>query len=82
MSKKKRKYHCTVVNEGVKISLQRRATAGLRSKREFFVQCDQAECQYVDENKDPCPLRLSLFSEEIEERKETARLRREEADYF
>ena len=32
---------------------------------EHFVQCDQAECQYVEANAPPCPLHVGMFAEEI-----------------
>ncbi|HUU01625.1 MAG TPA: hypothetical protein VM425_09310 [Myxococcota bacterium] len=79
--KKSSEYRCDLVNETVKIILRKKSTAGLRSTDEFFVQCDQDECQYVGENKPPCPLDLSLYEAEIEEREEMARLRREESRY-
>jgi len=80
-AKKSREYICSLVNETVKITLRKKSTAGLRGTEEFFVQCDQDECQYVDENKLPCPLDKSLFEAEIEEMQETARRRREESRY-
>ena len=80
-AKKSREYQCGVVNETVRIALRRKRSAGLRRSDEFFVQCDQQECQYIEENKPPCPLTLSLFEEEIQEREEKARLRREESTY-
>ena len=61
-------YFCTVVCEDVKISLKNKPSIGFNSKNELFVQCNQPECQYVDLNKSPCPLRLDLFTEEIEKR--------------
>ena len=61
-------YFCDIVSEDVKISLRRKPSLNLQSKDELFVQCDQLECQYVDVNQSPCPLRLDLFSEEIEKR--------------
>lgn len=82
MARKTKPYFCSLVNETVNIKLIKKRTAGLRSERDFFVQCDQDECQYVSENKAPCPLRLSLFSSEIEEREEKARIRNEDAEYF
>ncbi len=30
-----------------------------------FVQCNQADCQYVEENKPPCPLHPGMFDDEI-----------------
>jgi hypothetical protein len=81
VAKKIREFHCGVVNETVRISLVKRRTAGLRSNRVFFVQCDQNECQYVESNEPPCPLDLSLFEDEIEQREEATRRRREEAEF-
>ena len=79
--KKSREYHCSVVNETVRISLRKKPAAGMQSADEFFVQCDQHECQYVDENIPPCPVDLSLFEAEIQEKEENARRRREESKY-
>jgi hypothetical protein len=81
-SKKKQEYRCGVVKESVQIHLCKKPSGGLRSKGEFFVQCDQDECQYVDNNKLPCPLELSLFKEEIREREEKAQQQREASDYY
>ena len=80
--KKKREYHCSVVNELVQIHLCKKSPAGFRSRSEFFVQCDQSECQYVDKNELPCPLELSLLEEEIHEREEKAQQQRESSDYY
>jgi hypothetical protein len=79
--KRKQSYHCSVVDETVQIHLCKKPSAGLRSKSEFFVQCDQDECQYVDKNEPPCPLNLSMFEEEIQEREERARRLREESEH-
>ena len=68
-----KKYYCTVVSEDVEIALKNKTSLGLESKNEPFVQCNQLECQYVDLNESPCPLRLDLFSEEIEKREEKRR---------
>ena len=69
-------YFCTVVSEDVKIALKNKPAHGLQSKNELFVQCNQSECQYVDLNQFPCPLRLNLFAEEIERREEKRRDKR------
>jgi hypothetical protein len=66
-------YFCTVVSEDVEITLKNRPSLSLGSKNELFVQCNQLECQYVDHNQSPCPLRLDLFAEEIEKREEKLR---------
>jgi hypothetical protein len=58
-----RAFRCDVVSEMVMIRLRR--ADGFGRDRGYFVQCDQTECQYVDENKPPCPLHLGMFAEEI-----------------
>jgi hypothetical protein len=32
---------------------------------DYFVQCNQADCQYVEANAPPCPLHVDMFAEEI-----------------
>ena len=79
MSRCRRKnYFCTVVSEDVEITLKVKRSLNLESKNELFVQCNQLECQYVDLNQSPCPLRLDLFSEEIEKREKKRSVRRME----
>ena len=80
-SRKKRDFHCDVVNETVKICLRNKPSTGPRSEHALLVMCDQAECQHVEGNKPPCPLTLSLFAEEIRAREESARLRRGDSQY-
>jgi hypothetical protein len=62
-SRREQKYFCTVVSEGVEIALKRRSS--LSGSNELFVRCNDRDCQYVDLNQSPCPLRLDLFIEEI-----------------
>jgi hypothetical protein len=64
-----------VVNERVQIRLRR--PLGFGRKPGYFVQCNQTDCQYVEENKPPCPLNVSLFADEIKAAEE-ARARRDE----
>ncbi len=59
----KREFWCAVVSEPVLIRLRR--ADGFERQRGYFVQCNQAECQYVDENLPPCPLHTGMFAEEI-----------------
>lgn len=84
MPKRKAKdFFCSVVSEKVKISLKTKVTLSRSFKNELYVQCDQFECQYADENIPPCPLTLDLFAKEIEEREERRKARkREEEDYY
>lgn len=58
-----REFWCHVVSEAVLVQLKR--PAGLRQLPAYFVQCNQADCQYVEANKPPCPLHVGMFSEEI-----------------
>ena len=75
MGKRREKdYFCTVVSEDVEIALKNKAPLSRESKNELFVQCNQLECQYVDLNQSPCPLRLDLFAEEIEKRGKNAEI--------
>ena len=39
----------------------------------YFVQCNQTDCQYVEENKPPCPLHVGLFADEIRRCRRSAR---------
>lgn len=52
-----------MVSEAVRIRLTR--PPGLSRPSSYFVQCNQADCQWVDANKPPCPLEVGMFSEEI-----------------
>jgi len=82
MSKRKAKdFFCHAVSENVKISLKVKPTLSRTFKDELYVQCNQFECQYADENIPPCPLTLNLFAQEIEDR-EARRKARKEADYY
>jgi hypothetical protein len=71
-NRREKNYFCTVVSEDVEIALKNKPSLSRESKNELFVQCNQLECQYVDLNQSPCPLRLDLFAEEIEKRKKKA----------
>jgi hypothetical protein len=72
---KPREFKCDVVSETVQIRLRR--WGGFGRPPGYFVQCNQTDCQYVEENKPPCPLNVSMFADEIREA-DAARARREE----
>jgi len=74
---KAREFSCEVVSEVVQIRLKR--WGGFGRAPGYFVQCNQSECQYVEENKPPCPLHIGMFSEEIREA-EAARASRRDLD--
>jgi hypothetical protein len=75
-----RQFHCQVVNETVQIHLRMRRGLGFSGTPSHFVQCNQADCQYVDENTPPCPLTLEMFADEIAELEERRRSRRDQED--
>ena len=70
-----REFRCEVVSETVRIRLRR--ANGFGRPQGYFVQCDQTDCQYVEENKPPCPLNVGMFADEIRAADE-ARGRRDE----
>lgn len=70
-----REFWCEVVAETVRIRLKR--TGGFGQSQGYFVQCNQTDCQYVEENKPPCPLHVSMFAEEIRAAEEARKARTE-----
>ncbi len=76
MASRRENYFCTVVSENVEIALKNKPSLNRESKNDLFVQCNQLECQYAGVNQPPCPLRLDLFAEEIENRQKRSRERR------
>ena len=77
MAAKGRLFKCDEVHETVSIRLRNRRIGGFNGEEVPFVQCNQTDCQYVDNNEPPCPLTLKLFADELDERTERARARRE-----
>jgi hypothetical protein len=70
-----REFWCPVVSESVIIRLTR--PAALSRPSGFFVQCNQAECQYVETNAPPCPLSVDMFGDEIRAAEASRAARRE-----
>jgi hypothetical protein len=68
-----REFLCEVVSETVEIRLRR--AGGFGRPQEYFVQCNQVDCQYVEENKPPCPLHVGMFADEIKAAEEARRAR-------
>ena len=66
-----------MVQENVQIRLRR--SGGFGRPNGYFVQCNQLDCQYVEENKPPCPLHVGMFAEEIRAAEEARAERREES---
>ena len=55
-------YYCTVVSEKVQVILKNKINIGIKYKKEYFVKCNQEDCQYVDNNTSPCPLGIEMFN--------------------
>ncbi|MEE8484695.1 MAG: hypothetical protein V3S46_08860 [Nitrospinota bacterium] len=79
MARKKQKdVECGVVTESIKGTLKQKTILYFGKKPEYYVQCDQEDCQHVDENRPPCPLTVDMFEEELKEMEERRRARKEE----
>jgi hypothetical protein len=74
-SARPREFWCPVVSELVLIRLTR--PKHLRVPADHFVQCNQADCQYVEANAPPCPLHVGMFAEEIKAAEAARAARRE-----
>jgi hypothetical protein len=63
-----RNYECDVVHKQVQIYLkhQKRGRIEAHGPTFSFVQCNQGNCQHVDQNELPCPLNAGIFSESVE----------------
>ena len=70
-----REFWCPVVSEAVLIRLTR--PKHLMRPTGYFVQCNQADCQYVEANEPPCPLHVEMYAEEIREAEALRAARRE-----
>lgn len=57
---------CSVVSDTVTITLRRHNSPGGRGR--LFVRCSEKDCLYIDTNRPPCPLTVSLFGAEISAR--------------
>jgi hypothetical protein len=62
-STRPREFWCPVVSEAVLIRLTR--PTRVMQAAGYFVQCNQADCQYVEANAPPCPLPVDMYAEEI-----------------
>jgi hypothetical protein len=69
-----REFWCPVVSETVLIRLKR--PGGFGGPSTYFIQCNQEDCQYVEQNKPPCPLHLDMFQPEIRAAEEAREARR------
>ncbi len=73
-----REFWCAVVSETVRIRLKRLSRFDGAST--WFVQCNQEDCQYVEENKPPCPLDPAMFADEMRAAEDARASRRDSRD--
>ena len=77
MRTKKKEFFCTLVSEEVKITLKTKISLSRTYDSEKYIQCNQFDCQYVDENIPPCPLTIELFADELKEREKRRKVRKD-----
>jgi hypothetical protein len=54
-------FECSIAGRAVGISL--RHGGGLQEPGGVYVRCDERDCQYVDLNQAPCPLKIEMFAD-------------------
>lgn len=67
MTRKKRskELFCDIAGEEIRATLKQKFTIQFGAAPQYFVECNQEYCQYLGENKPPCPLNLELFQAEL-----------------
>jgi len=61
MKNRSQPFVCVIADKTVGISL--RHGGGLQEPNHVYVRCDERDCQYVDLNQPPCPLRIEMFAD-------------------
>src|SRR5258706_2572795 len=59
MKNSARPFDCRIANKTVGTTLRHRR--GFQAPATIYVRCDERDCQYVDLNEAPCPLRVEMF---------------------
>src|SRR2546425_4331312 len=59
-------FDCSIAGKAVSIGL--RHGGGCQEPATVYVRCDQRDCQYVDVNAAPCPLRVEMFADGTDHR--------------
>ena len=67
MTRKKRSkvLFCDIGGEEITATLKQKFTIQFGAAPQYFVECNQEDCQYLGENNPPCPLNLELFQAEL-----------------
>ena len=66
MKSRSRPFDCVIAAKTVGIAL--RHGGGLQEPDRVYVRCDERDCQYVDLNEAPCPLRPEMFADGSDDR--------------
>jgi hypothetical protein len=61
MKNRSRPFRCSIADKVVSVTL--RNGGGLQEPARVYVRCDERDCQYVDLNEAPCPLRVDMFAD-------------------
>jgi hypothetical protein len=61
MKNRSRPFECAIAGKIVETSL--RHGGGFGEPDHVYVRCDERDCQYVDLNQPPCPLRIDMFAD-------------------
>ena len=61
MKNRSQPFDCSIAGKTVGISL--RHGGGLQEPAHVYVRCEERDCQYVDLNEAPCPLRVEMFED-------------------
>jgi hypothetical protein len=61
MKNRSRAFHCAIADKAVGISL--RHGGGLQEPERVYIRCDERDCQHVDLNQPPCPLKIEMFAD-------------------
>ena len=66
MNRRARMLYCAIASKEVNVAL--RAGGGFREPASMYVRCEERDCQFVDENRPPCPLQPGMFDDGSEQR--------------
>jgi hypothetical protein len=61
MKNRAQAFECSIAGKTVAVTL--RHGGGLQEPEGVYVRCDERDCQYVDVNQAPCPLRIDMFAD-------------------